>query len=439
MSDIQQSGERHAEELPIQQPANGAPSIKELVRPASVFLSYARKDAEIVRELQLRLKARGIFCWRDVDNLPVGKVFEGEIVHEIEEAADGITLLLTPDFLASKFIWQVEIPSALKRHKSDPLFHITPILYGVSIDELEQHCLKHNLESDALSRFNAILFFDDPTASITEEIQRAKWNDAANRILRAALAQRLRHIKAGHNYEPPICLKTFDWTPPKTHLDLDLDWSPLIQGKKRLSTQQEWEHIFFPALLAVKQSISEQVRSHRLHVFIKSILPVAIALGFAFRKSAGITLLLEGKEEIWSTDTLPSKRDSLSREWLNIDQEDRQVAVVEVGTSRSIKQSVAGALPMLGLTPGYHVRLESPRPSDTSVKNAAHAHAIAKRVKSICQELCDKHGVTHIHLFVAVPVQLAVLIGQQLNALCPITLYEYSQGAYTPVGLLVSE
>lgn len=436
MSDTQQSMELHEEKPPIQQLANDAPN--NLVRPASVFLSYARRDAEVVRELQLRLKARGIFCWRDVDNLPVGKMFEDEIVREIEKDADAITLLLTPDFLASDFIWEVEIPSALRRHASDPHFHIIPILYGVSIADLKQHCSNKKLDSEALSRFNAILFHNGQITSTTEEIL-AKWNDAANRILQAALAQRLRHINADRNYEPLICLRTFEWSPSTSHLDLDLDWSTLVQGKKRLPTQQEWEQILFPASLDVKQSISEMVRSHRIHMFIKSILPIAIALGFAFRKSAGITLLLEGQEEVWSTDTLPSRRDALRIERSEVDQGDRQVAVVGVGTSRTIKPSVDSALPMLGLTPGHRVHLELTKPSETSVKNAAHAQAIAKRIRSVCQELCDEHGVTHIHLFVATPVQLAVLIGQQLNALCPITLYEHSQGAYKPVGTLTSE
>jgi hypothetical protein len=29
-----------------------------------------------------------------------------------------------------------------------------------------------------------------------------------------------------------------------------------------------------------------------------------------------------------------------------------------------------------------------------------------------------------------------VLVGHQLNALCPITVYEFGRGAYQPVGIL---
>jgi len=38
--------------------------------------------------------------------------------------------------------------------------------------------------------------------------------------------------------------------------------------------------------------------------------------------------------------------------------------------------------------------------------------------------LCSQ-GVTHIHLFAAIPAALAVMLGHQFNALCPISLYQY--------------
>jgi hypothetical protein len=97
------------------------------------------------------------------------------------------------------------------------------------------------------------------------------------------------------------------------------------------------------------------------------------------------------------------------------------------------------ALPVLNLTPGYHAYLSHPASSSTGIRDAVHAQAIAEQVGQVAQELSDLHRVKHIHLFIAAPVELAVLIGHQLNALCPITLYEYAQGTYTPVGTLESK
>jgi hypothetical protein len=416
-----------------QQTSRPAP-INGLARPATVFLSYAREDTDFVKDLQLRLNVRGIRSWRDVDDLLVGSPVEGEIVHAIENDVDAVAIYITPDCLKSNFIWKTEVPAALDRHKRDPDFHIVPILQGVSFAEVRQFCFDRHLAG--LSNFNGIVLADDGT-SITWEEQNDRRNQAARRILQAALALRLRYINADHSYEPWLCLKTFFFKPPTANLDLDLDWLKIVSEKDRLPMPQEWEQILLPALLDVKQIISEKIFSRRIHLFAKSILPIAIALGFVFRESARLTLLLEGQKEIWSTEAQPSEKEPLHSEFNYHDQGDPQVAVVEVTTSRSIKQSVADALPILGLTPGPHIQLELPELSRDAVRNAAHAQAIAQQVGRICQDLCDHHRVTHIHLFVAIPVELAVLIGHQLNALCPITLYEFHKRTYQPIGTIL--
>ena len=403
-------------------------------RPATVLLSYASEDAASVRELQLRLKARGMRSWRDVDDLLPGGLFESQIVQAIEREVDAMALYITPNSLKSNFIWKVEIPATLRRHSSNPHFHLVPILQGVTFEQVRQMCINRNL--DDLTRFEAISLTEGVSSSTWEE-QNKRWNDAARRILRAALVLRLRRMNADRRYEPCLCLKTFFFEPSTASLDLDLNWFPLIPEKERVSTPQEWEHILFPALLDVKQLLSEKIASRRIHIFVQSILPAALALGFVFRESTGFTLLLEGQKEIWSTDVPSSEEEPLHLDWNYHEQGDARIAVVEVATSRSIKPAVDDALHVAGLTPAYRVGLELPVLSHDSVKDAAHAQAIARQVGRICQGLYDRQRVAQIHLFVAVPAELAVLIGHQLNALCPITLYEFSkQGAYVEFGTI---
>lgn len=416
----------------MQQPTNPPSVIDGLDRPATVFLSYAREDIDAVKDIQLRLKVRGIRCWRDVDDLPVGSHTESEIKHAIELDADAIALFLTPSFLQSDFIWRVEVPAALRRQKDDPHFHIVPILSGVSFAEVRKFCYNRHLTD--LAGFNGLLLSGDGVALTREEENKMR-NEAARRILQSAFALRLRRINADRNYEATISLKTFPDTPPTTRLDLNLDWLDLIYKKERLSTHQEWEDILFPALNDVKEMISEMVPAHRIHLYVKSILPVGITLGFVFRRTAKITLLVEGQKETWSTETAPSENEPLCLQWNHHDQGDQQIAVVEVATTRMISKSVEEALSLYGLTPGFHIQLDVPVPSDTSVGDAATARAMARQVGQICQRLCDEYRVRHIHLFVALPVQLAILIGHQLSALCPITLYEFKseEKVYQPI------
>ncbi len=403
-------------------------------RPATVLLSYAHEDAAFVRELQLRLKARGMRCWRDVDDLLPGGLFESQIVQAIEHEADAMALFITPNSLKSNFIWKTEIPAALRRHSRDPHFHLVPILQGVTFEQVRQMCNNRNL--DDITRFEAISFTEGISSSTWEE-QNEQWNKAARRILQAALVLRLRRMRADRRYEPCLCLKTFISEPPTASLDLDLDWFPFIQEKKRVSTLQEWEHIMFPALLDVKQLLSKEIASRRVHVFVQSILPAALALGFVLRESTGFTLQIEGQKETWCTDVQPSEEEPLHLDWNYHEQGDARIAVVEVATSRYIKPAVDDALHVAGLTPAYRVGLELSVLARDSVKDAAHAQAIARQAGRVCQGLYDRQRVTQIHLFVAVPAELAVLIGHQLNALCPITLYEFRQeGGYVEFGTI---
>jgi hypothetical protein len=291
-------------------------------------------------------------------------------------------------------------------------------------------CKNRNMEG--LSLFHGIELTDSVSGSGWEE-QNKQWNDAAKGILQSALTLRLRRIQAGHDYEAWLSLKTFAFTPLTASLDLDL-----VYEKERLSTLQEWEGILLPALLDVKRLVSEKVPSHRLHVFVKSILPVALALGFVFRESTGFTLLLDREKprETWSTEREPSEVDPLLVDWNYDPSGDAQAAVVDVTTSRPIKDAVNEVLPALSLIPAYRITLELPTVSRESVKDAAHAQAIAQQVGRIFQKLCDRQRVAHIHLFAVVPVELAVLIGYQCNALCPITLYEFSERTYKPIGTI---
>ncbi len=43
------------------------------------------------------------------------------------------------------------------------------------------------------------------------------------------------------------------------------------------------------------------------------------------------------------------------------------------------------------------------------------------------RRLYGEKGVTHVHLFAAIPAALAVLIGHQINAMSAITLYHFKE------------
>jgi len=87
---------------------------------ASVFFSYSHKDEELRDRLEVALatlKRQGLIeTWHD-RMLRAGDEFDPGIRQELERA-DIILLLVSPDFIASSYCYDVEMARALERHNA---------------------------------------------------------------------------------------------------------------------------------------------------------------------------------------------------------------------------------------------------------------------------------------------------------------------------------
>ncbi len=406
-----------------------------LERPATAFLSYAREDAEEVGSLQRLLHLRGVRAWRDVTDLTLGEYTRDQIVQAIADECDVFVLYVTPQCLKSSFIWNVEVPAALQRWERNRAFNIVPVLQGVTFTQVQRACAERGYPS--LAEFNGVRLpegeGDETKAGINQAL-----HEIAGRILQAALKLRLRRVGAGASYEPHLCLHTFPYVPSMPSLDLDLNWIEMFV--ERWPSQEDWQEMLFPALRQVKDALSATAVSRSIHMTVQARLPTAFVLGFHFPSAAHLTLLLEGRHGTWSTAAAPAETPQLRQHTFE-EKGDSQVAVVEVAISRHTTSAVARSLSSLGLSFGHQVQfITLGEPSDDSVKDGAQAVAMVRQISSELKRLYDRESVTHIHLFLACPAVLAVMLGHYLNALGAITLYHYmeEQGRYAPVCVLGS-
>lgn len=107
---------------------------------------------------------------------------------------------------------------------------------------------------------------------------------------------------------------------------------------------------------------------------------------------------------------------------------DKQLIALEVGIARPISavhNDVKRSLQGLGLPINRHIQLGL---IGERVEGEQGGQQIAKTIVKTIKRLRDQEGYRQeLHLFAALPIGLAIMLGCQLNACGPIQLYEYSK------------
>jgi hypothetical protein len=110
---------------------------------SDIFISYSHRDEqykdELLRHLRV-LEKQGVASFWDTSLIPAGADWANEIKNAIDEAEVAI-LLVSPDFLASEYVVEQELPALLERAKSRNTV-VLPILVRptqwTSVPELAQ-------------------------------------------------------------------------------------------------------------------------------------------------------------------------------------------------------------------------------------------------------------------------------------------------------------
>jgi len=97
--------------------------------PIEVFFSYSREDKPLRDKLEIHLSSlrqQGVISsWHD-RQIVAGSEWEEEIDRHMK-TANIILLLISPDFVASKYCYEIELQKAIARHEAREA-HVVPIL-----------------------------------------------------------------------------------------------------------------------------------------------------------------------------------------------------------------------------------------------------------------------------------------------------------------------
>ena len=171
---------------------------------------------------------------------------------------------------------------------------------------------------------------------------------------------------------------------------------------------------------------------HRVLVRGAMRLPVWFTAGAAFRHVRGFETAGVQNDAVWSSEDL-SRSAQVDIDSIDISNGPGAAVAVGVATNPTLavrNYITAVALPVGSLTSILPVG----GPNPGSIPHGAAAAAVAVAVRDAVRYLLETTTPSHIHLFLATPGALALLLGHRWNALCPTTVYEHlgpSRG-YTP-------
>ncbi len=368
------------------------------------FLSYSRKNLPDVRIIARTLMIHGVEIWQDITNLGTG-IAESKIRKAIQEGSDGLIFFVTQQSVDSAFIRDVELPEAETRFKNNPDFQIIPV-FNLPIDvatALLKGCL-----TVPLSNFNG-----------AKVEGKGDFEDVSIAAYRAAEIV-LEDISLPAVDPLPIGLSSKQKTSEK--VALHLDFTNFFENGT--PSEKVWDEQFSAALVRVKEFLSKRRQlSIRLHAFCH--LSLGMLFGYVFRKTTGFRLEVEqitnDKRSIWSTDKMPIDNP------LNIDEIPATLGsknlLVSMNLMSADDKSVVRYVEKSNLS--YRAILTFSPPSFPWMIYEAQAAAIARDLSNKIKEMHARYDTNTVHLFCAIPLGLALMIGYNINACGTIRCYEF--------------
>ena len=379
------------------------------MRPVEYFLSHQNGDRADVVDLEGAMRRRGVASWRDRRSLLAGDDNDSGIRAGIDRDTSGFVIYGSDRVVDSWFVWHKEWPWAHERRERElstghpAPYRIVPLL----IDGLDYRMLRHAAADAGQS---------DPTAHNGESLRRgdADQRDAVARwLLRGALADRC----AMHDGPLAMRFTTFAGA-TDVATDLIVDWSPEVAD----------DHVNWHILQASLSDLKAEVATVRrpIEVDVQARLVPAFVFGHAFPLASrvGITAIHRDGTRWTLGKPDPAMVDVAVVEH---DDGDRTVAVVAVSLAREVGDAATSAVDRLRLRPGRSARVSFADGSDSV--DADVAAAASGTFGGLLRDLRDG-GVHHVHVFIAAPAALALLLGASVNAGPSMTLYYTRDGAY---------
>lgn len=397
------------------------------------FVSYRRTRVDEVRLLIEALHDVGIPTWQDLSDLDEGHT-EGLLEAILSEDTTASALCwLTPDVESSNVITRTELPAIMRRiNRNDAFFMVPVAAAGLGYDDVSRVAGTY-LGHHEIGQWNVHKASANP---ITVE-------DAA-KIARLLLKNRVKAISQQLPPEKPLRIVFNTRKKPafEPGVALSLDWTHRFDGRLAKPAGAWREHLL-SALETVAQACEEHAQGRQIVAEGLCALPAAVALGSTFLATRRLPIAWtqvspKRAPEAWSVSVAAELSGFTARVLPGTSSADDLAVLVSVASN--VEPAFAASRPNLPPFRGLLiVAKEGTYPHDISTPGQA-ADIVRVVVEGLRQARSDLQPRGTVHLFLAVPAGLAMMIGQMLNTFGSVQTHEHmgtdAVGVYHPAALL---
>jgi len=362
------------------------------------FLSHKREDQSDVAALREELKVYGAGGYKDIEDLRLGVNTGDELERAIHELTGGFIWWGTQKALGSKWINELEIPTAVARATTTPSYPIVPLFIDLSpgADATAIRAAVGSHTDDFLAH-NGVVYdgVEDPKA-FRRRVARRYVRDAITGLGAGTLTIAFRALSE-----------------PDGDHDLTFDWRELLDPRRRVLVPGALDAMI-DALANTREIAQARTNSPELRVEPDLPLPLAYLVGYEWRITTRLRLAVNqrtGSTFRWISADGPTAPIGAPIAEELVSNDDVTVVVASCGTgtpgaARRYADSV-GARRLVTL----HV---------DGLLDDGQIRALARATADELRAANDRGE--HKHLLIVGPATLAMLIGAAANACGAVTV-----------------
>ncbi len=396
------------------------------------FLSYRRTRKDEAKLLVLAQHDIGIPTWQDINNLDEDHT-EQELRRVLADPTTANAIIwITPDVAYSAVIRKIEVPTILARRSQSGHFFVIPVAAGGLDYKAAAEAVDQQISIQDLEYWNLRKVVGDPIGA-----------SEAFEVGKRVLERRIAAIHQSLREDAPLRLALYTRTPPAFEIGiaLSLDWTDRFTGRE--ATPETWVRHLLPALKAIVATLLAQAPGRAVDASGLPAIAAATALGSAFLAPTGLQIswqqITPGRAlQRWS---LASTRETsgFTAETIGADVTANDLAVL-VSVAANVEFAFAASKNDLPHFRAITTVTKQGQPLHDLPTPGQAVDAAYVAIEGIRSARDAYRPIDTIHLFMAVPVGLAMLIGQLLNTLGPVQTYEHiptdATGCYRKAAIL---